>query len=441
MAMLTGASLKKIREERGIPLERVAQATRIRLAILEDLEVDDYSSLSSLTQARGFLRLYADYLGINPEPAPLNPPAETSQPLPAPAEAPETPPGPKPPKVQRKAAASKKQASKPAANPSEASPSAANTESPQSLSPAQEILMEIGRELAARRKYMNVSWEVIEDHTHLRQDQIRALEAGDLDFFANTMQAKGLLQTYVRFLNLESQHIMSRFADALQQKSQQARGPEGGKKKASRRVLPPWLLAVRRFFTLDLFFGSLLVLGITFFLIWGISRLTESTETASGTGTLPAVADVLMTTPSAPAFDFLATPSASAAAGGVQLPTITPFYTPQITDAALELIVLSHQNTWVRVTVDGEIAYQGRLNAGNVQTFTAEESILLETGNLAAVEMIFNQEPFSAGNPALGDSARILFDLNGITREINPGAVESTPTPSPTPRPTPTTLP
>ena len=214
MAMLTGASLKKIREERGIPLERVAQATRIRLAILEDLEVDDYSSLSSLTQARGFLRLYADYLGINLEPAPLNPPAETSQPLPAPAEAPETPPGPKPPKVQRKAAASKKQASKPAANPSEASPSAANTESPQSLSPAQEILMEIGRELAARRKYMNVSWEVIEDHTHLRQDQIRALEAGDLDFFANPMQAKGLLQTYVRFLNLESQHIMSRFADA-----------------------------------------------------------------------------------------------------------------------------------------------------------------------------------------------------------------------------------
>jgi hypothetical protein len=76
-----------------------------------------------------------------------------------------------------------------------------------------------------------------------------------------------------------------------------------------------------------------------------------------------------------------------------------------------------------------------------VQTFTAEESILLETGNLAAVEMIFNQEPFSAGNLALGDSARILFDLNGITQEINPGAVESTPTPSPTPRPTPTTLP
>ncbi len=58
----TGAQLKKIREERNIPLEAVASATHIRLAILQDLEDEEYSELSSTTQTKGFLKLYADYL-------------------------------------------------------------------------------------------------------------------------------------------------------------------------------------------------------------------------------------------------------------------------------------------------------------------------------------------------------------------------------------------
>ena len=49
----TGAQLKKIREERNIPLEAVASATHIRLAILQDLEDEEYSELSSTTQTKG----------------------------------------------------------------------------------------------------------------------------------------------------------------------------------------------------------------------------------------------------------------------------------------------------------------------------------------------------------------------------------------------------
>jgi len=49
MPVITGSYLRKIREENHIPLEQVASATRIRLSILQDLEVDDYSELSSIT--------------------------------------------------------------------------------------------------------------------------------------------------------------------------------------------------------------------------------------------------------------------------------------------------------------------------------------------------------------------------------------------------------
>ena len=64
----SGSQLKNIREERNIPLEQVASVTRIRLSILQDLEDEEYSELSATTQTRGFLRLYAEFLGLAAEP-------------------------------------------------------------------------------------------------------------------------------------------------------------------------------------------------------------------------------------------------------------------------------------------------------------------------------------------------------------------------------------
>ena len=69
----TGSQLKSIREQRGIPLEQVASATRIRLSILQDIEDEEYSELSSSTQTRGFIRLYTDFLGLQELPVETTP--------------------------------------------------------------------------------------------------------------------------------------------------------------------------------------------------------------------------------------------------------------------------------------------------------------------------------------------------------------------------------
>ena len=107
MSELSGSQLKSIREERQIPLEQVSSATRIRLSLLEALEADEYAELGSRTQARGFLKIYADFLGISMDApaeapaaeAPAEMPAEVPATAPAevPAEAPaETPAEPAP---------------------------------------------------------------------------------------------------------------------------------------------------------------------------------------------------------------------------------------------------------------------------------------------------------------------------------------------------------
>jgi len=60
-----GTKLREVREARNLTLEQVAQALRIRPYHLQALESDDYSAIPSAAQARGFLRNYAEYLGLN----------------------------------------------------------------------------------------------------------------------------------------------------------------------------------------------------------------------------------------------------------------------------------------------------------------------------------------------------------------------------------------
>ena len=65
MTETIGQRLKKTRVYRHLTLEKVAEATRIRLQYLQALEADDFSAMPSPVQARGFLRNYAQYLDLD----------------------------------------------------------------------------------------------------------------------------------------------------------------------------------------------------------------------------------------------------------------------------------------------------------------------------------------------------------------------------------------
>ena len=64
MKQTVGEQLRSARESRGISLDEVVKATHVRLNYLQELENDHPELLNSEAQARGFLRLYASYLGI-----------------------------------------------------------------------------------------------------------------------------------------------------------------------------------------------------------------------------------------------------------------------------------------------------------------------------------------------------------------------------------------
>lgn len=60
-----GRLLRESREKLGLTLEEVENTTRIRKRHLEALENGDLGDLPSPVQARGFLRNYADFLGLD----------------------------------------------------------------------------------------------------------------------------------------------------------------------------------------------------------------------------------------------------------------------------------------------------------------------------------------------------------------------------------------
>jgi curved DNA-binding protein CbpA len=61
-----GKALKQIREKMGIDLETIAQETRIHLKTLEVIEQGDPGKLPPLVYLKGFLKGYAQSLGLDP---------------------------------------------------------------------------------------------------------------------------------------------------------------------------------------------------------------------------------------------------------------------------------------------------------------------------------------------------------------------------------------
>jgi len=68
MDQTVGTILRLKREEKGLTLEQVFQAIKIRSNYLQAIENDDFDQLPSRAQARGFIRLYANFLDLNPYP-------------------------------------------------------------------------------------------------------------------------------------------------------------------------------------------------------------------------------------------------------------------------------------------------------------------------------------------------------------------------------------
>jgi cytoskeletal protein RodZ len=62
-----GSQLRSAREAQGLSLEQAFKATRIKQSFLEAIEANQFQALPGMVQARGFVRSYANFLGLDGE--------------------------------------------------------------------------------------------------------------------------------------------------------------------------------------------------------------------------------------------------------------------------------------------------------------------------------------------------------------------------------------
>jgi cytoskeleton protein RodZ len=60
-----GHLLERARRRQGVSLEEAEKATRIRKDFLQRLESDDHSAMPEPIYVRGFVKAYANYLGLD----------------------------------------------------------------------------------------------------------------------------------------------------------------------------------------------------------------------------------------------------------------------------------------------------------------------------------------------------------------------------------------
>jgi len=183
-----GEELKQARLARKLTIKQVVQAIRVRAHYLEAMEADDFSNMPSGVQARGFLRLYAEFLGLDADQAIARQKDEFNPQF--------NPPGGDKPALETTPVSSPKVEVIPEPPPPPPVPAPTPvTEKPEESEPTfdyQVFFREIGHSLRDRRELISLTIEEIERHTHIRKHNLEIIEAGNLDDLPSPVQARGM---------------------------------------------------------------------------------------------------------------------------------------------------------------------------------------------------------------------------------------------------------
>jgi hypothetical protein len=262
---------------------------------------------------------------------------------------------------------------------------------------------------------------------------LKALEDGALDELPSPVQTRGILANYAGFLDLDVDAVLLRFADGLQARYRERSGERPARSRGPMKIntsLPP----LRSFIASDLLFGGGVAIMLVLFAIWGISRVMSVRSTIRPQATAPSISDVLAETPIAtlaqevtliPAEDTSLAPTQEITAT-IQAPTLSAKVTVQLNLVAVE-------RTYLRVSVDGKVQFDGRVLPGTTYPFEAGDRIEVLVGNAAAVKVTYNGRDLGLmGN--FGEVIDRVYTAQGIG---TPTATQP-PTPTPTPYMTPT---
>ena len=278
---------------------------------------------------------------------------------------------------------------------------------------SEDIFKEIGSIMQSRRRMMELSLSDIENFTNLKRAFLVSIEEGRFNELPSTVQGRGMLNNYAKFLGMEETQVLDLYGQALQLQREERLKPQRRPAAAPVTVKVNLPERWRKILNPDLIIGGVLIIGLFVFIIWGATQVFSAA--ASEPTEAPSISEVLQTTATMPPTEIVEekeTVEATPIPGVVLIePTATIVAT--VNAAPLQLYILTHDRAYLSVSVDGTEAFTGRVLPNNVYTYSGDEIIHLLTGNAAALEVYFNQD-YLGSLGSVGEVVDVDFTLEGL---------------------------
>lgn len=236
----------------------------------------------------------------------------------------------------------------------------------------------LGQVLSRRRRALGKTLVEAEAHTKIRARLLEALESGAYDVLPSPAYVRGYVIAYSKFLGLDPADLVAAY--------DRESGDTPTAPRLPRQVVVPRghtpHLPMR---TALLALGGLLIIGT---LAWGATRVLRGPEPPPP---IPAAGEP---TPTAPPSGDATPPVDPAVPSADEDPAVPSPFT-------LTVVIAPQSASWLHVTVDGLIAYEGTLTGERTMEWEVDEEASVRIGRPAAVTLLRDGAPVEipAGDP------------------------------------------
>jgi len=310
----------------------------------------------------------------------------------------------------------------------------------ESAKSSQEIFNDLGRQLRERREMLSLTVEEVERHIHIRAAFLHALERGTMEKLPSLVQTRGMFVNYASFLDLNVDSLLLRFADGLQARHHERhpQKPTQGKPIKVNEKVPP----LSTFIAGDLLIGGGMIILLIIFTIWGVSRVMVMRSQYYPQMTAPVITNILAETlqPTNVSQQVTLIPAQNTPSTATPIATVnTPTLPASIN---VELNIMAVERTYMRVTVDGKVQFDGEAVPGDAYPYEAKKQVEVLVGSASGLSITYNGQNLGLMG-TFGQVVDNIYEAQGVVTPTATPPPTNTATPrfSPTPTVTPSLVP
>lgn len=257
-----------------------------------------------------------------------------------------------------------------------------NDQTLQLVNEQRELLTEIGAYLRNLRLHQKMSLEDVASTTLIPVRTLAAIEAGDLKRLPEPVYVQGFIRRYADAIGVDGTEFANAFPTHV----------------CFRSTKPSWRSTIQaqlRPVHLYLLY-TLLVIGS----IGGLSYLlNRSTNQAPGLAS--SSAQLANRINPLPPSDFYGPPAPNQRRAAIaNQPQLAKLVNPVVDKPVRVSLTVKGQQSWLRITVDGKMAFEGMLQQGTQRSWAGNEEVTVRAGDAGAVEISYNEsQPKPLGSP------------------------------------------